>query len=243
MQVFNPKKPFQTIVPIVLCAAVVAAIIYLANAIGIFVVNEPIYRFDTAARLDYAGRTSFEYDDETGELSLKNHGVKEVLDHAPIYYAEDSNKLLMPAQVAVVYPSVLKHGRSGYNMEIVREDDQLTATVRGKDVDVTGAFLYDGNNTYVFLEPVTIALGIEEIELPAYSYAYVYYNLRVELYAPDGSIHLVMQTGDTIVTAIAKDQAYQIDLSRDILQTPDGEILLITDPSVLSYVTAETGKS
>ena len=242
-RIFDPKKPLHTILPIVLCVAIVAGVIYIANAIGVYTVDEPIYRFDTGARLDYVGRTSFERDDESGEITIKNKGEKAVLDGAPIYFTDDPNKMLLPTQMAVIYPKARTHGRSGFNMEINREGQQITAIVRSNTIDVSKAFLYDGNNTYVFLEPMTIIMGMQEIELPAYSYAYVYYNLRIELYSPDESVNIVLQTGDVQVLAIAKDLSYQIDLSKDILHTVDGEILLISDPSILNYVTAETGKS
>ena len=245
IRLFDMKKPIQTVViPIVLCAAIVAGVIYVANIISVFSVTEPIYRFDTGARLDYTGRTTFERDEETGELTLKNKGKTEVLDHAPIYYTENENKILSPAQMAVVYPDVKKHGRSGFNMIIERDSDgNYIALIHGKEIDVTNSFLYDGNNTYVFLEPMIISIGMEEITLPAYSYAYVYYNLRIELHTQDDSINVVKQTGEIIVLATALDYSYEIDLSKDILRTPEGEILLITDPSVLSYVTTGTGKS
>ena len=216
----------------------------IANTISIFSVKEPIYRYDTGARLDYTGRTAFERDEETGQLTLKNSGKTEVLDSAPIYFTENKNKILLPAQMAVVFPDVRKHGRGGFNMEIEKGDNgSFIAKVRGDSVDVTNSFLYDGNNTYVFLEPMTITMGLEEIDLPAYSYAYVYYNLRVEFISPDSSVNIITQTGEVIVLATAKDLSYEIDLSKDILRTNEGEILLITDPSVLSYVTTETGKS
>jgi hypothetical protein len=240
--IFDPKKPLHTILPIVLCAAIVGGVIYIANSVGTFAVSEPIYRFDTGARIDYTGRTTFENDSETGDIYMKNHGDKLQIDHAPIYFTENKDKILLPAQMAVIYPEATSHGRSGFNTEIEKKGDTLIAKVRNKDVDVSKAFLFDGNNTYIFLEPVTIELGLEKIELPAYSYAYVYFNLRMELYSPDGTINVVAQTGDTSVYAISKGDKYQIDLSRDVLQTEAGEILLITDPSVLNYVTADTGK-
>jgi hypothetical protein len=242
MQVFNPKKPFQTIVPIVLCAAIVAGIILLATSLSVFSVSEPIYRFDTGAKLEYTGRTTFEQDEDSGVIMLKNHGEKAELDHAPVYFTDDADRILLPAQMIIAWPEVRKNGRSSNNMLIEKTGDKLTAKVRSKDVDVSDAFLYDGDNTYVFLKPVKITIGLEEIELPAYSYAYVYYGLRMELYSPDGSINVVTQTGDEIITATAPDLSYEIDLSRDVLRTDEGEVLLITDPSLLNYVTDETGK-
>ena len=242
-RIFDPKKPLHTILPIALCVAIVAGVVYIASFIGVFTVTEPIFRFDTGARIDYTGRSSFKRDSETGEITLTNRGNTVILDNAPIYYTENPNKMLLPAQMAVVYPKVKTHGRSGFNMIVERLGNQIKATVRSNEIDVTDAFLYDGNNTYVFLKPVTIVIDMQEIELPAYSYVYVYYNLRIELYAPDESINIVMPTGEALVFAIADDLSYQIDLSKDILHTEEGEILLISDPSVLNYVTAETGKS
>ena len=241
-RLFNPKNPFQTILPIVLCVAIVAGVIFVGNSINVFTIKEPIFRFDTGVRLDYTGRTTIERDDESGVLTLKNNGKKEVLDSAPIYFSENKNKILLPAQKIVVYPKVKKWGKSGFNTVIERDSNgSYIANVRGHEVDVTDSFLYDGNNTYVFLEPMTLTIGSEEVVMPAFSYAYVYYNLRVELYTQDNSINIVVQTGEELVFATPIDLSYEIDLSKDILRTPEGEILLITDPSVLSYVNSGTG--
>ena len=241
-RLFDPTKPIQTVLPIVLCVAIVAGVIFVGNSINVFTVKEPIFRFDTGVRHDFTGRTTIERDDETGVLTLKNSGRKTILDSAPIYFTESDNKMLLPAQMVVVYPDTRKHGRSGFNMMIDKDsEDRYIAKVRGDDVDVTDAFFFDGNNTYVFLKPMTISFGIEEIDVPAYSYAYVYYDLRVELYSRDESVNVVVHTGEVIVTATAKDNSYEIDLSKDILRTSEGEILLITDPSVLNYVTSEMG--
>ena len=241
---FDPTKPIQTIIPIVLCVAIVAGIVYFANIINTFSITDPIYRYDTGARLDYTGRTAFERDEETGEVALKNGGRTGTLGSMPIYFVDNENKILLPEQMAVVFPDVRKHGRSGYNMVVEKDENgSYIATVRGDAVDITNSFLYDGNNTYVFLEPMTISIGLEEIDVPAYSCAYVYYNLRVEIISPDSSVNIIKQTGEVIVLATAKDLSYEIDMSKDILRTSEGEILLITDPSVLNYVTSETGKN
>ena len=241
-RLFNPKNPFQTILPIVLCVAIVAGVIFVGNSINVFTIKEPIFRFDTGVRHDFTGRTTIERDEETGILTMKNKGNKTVLDSSPIFYTESDNKMLLPAQMAVVFPDTRKHGRSGFNMTVDKDSEgRYIAKVRGDDIDVTDAFFFDGNNTYVFLKPMTISLGIEEVEVPAYTHAYVYYDLRVELYSRDESVNVVVHTGEVIVTATSKDNSYEIDLSKDILRTSEGEILLITDPSVLNYVKPEMG--
>lgn len=241
-KVINPKKPLHTILPIVLCVVLVASIILIANSISELVIKDPIFRFDTGAKIEYTGRTAIKVDSETGEISVKNSGISEIIDSSPIYFSEDPGRLLQPKQVVVVFPKTKSHGKSGLNMQIRKDGEKVIAKVRARDVDISNAFLYDGENTYLFIEPVTIALGLDEIKLPAYSYISVYYNLRVEIYSPDESVNRVIPIMDTPVMAISNDLSYQIDLSKDILHTPEGDILLITDPSVLNYVNEKSGK-
>ncbi|MDR1028931.1 MAG: hypothetical protein LBL63_05875 [Clostridiales Family XIII bacterium] len=234
---FKPGRPILTVAPLLILAAVVAVIVLIVTRLGIYGIDESIYRFESGARYDYTGSTEIRRDDDD-MVWLKNKDERVPLEAAPIYYGDDAGAILLPQQMIYVDPAAGRMGRTGYNT-LVRVDGagKGTALVNGDEVDIDKGFFYDGSNTYVFLEPVTITRNGETTELASLSYAVVYYNLRLELYSADGETVVVEQTGDARVRAISKDGGFNIDLGTDVLITDRGESLLTSRPDLFNYLT------
>jgi hypothetical protein len=234
---FKPGRPILTIAPLLILAAIVAAIVLIVMRLGAYSIDEPIYRFENGARYDYAGATELKRNDESGGIYLKNKDENILLESAPLYYEDDAGSILLPQQMIYVDPATLRTGRTGYNTFVhVDGSGEGTALVNGEKVGVDKGFFYDGSNTYVFLEPVTVSWGGQTIELGALSYAIVHYNLRLELYSADGETIVVEQTGDARVQAAPADGGFSIDMGTDVMTTGKGESLLTTRPDLLDYL-------
>jgi hypothetical protein len=234
---FKPGKPILTIVPLLILAAIVAAIVFIVMRLGTYTISEPVYRFENGGKYEYSGTTEIKRNEENEAIYLKNKDENVPLEDAPIYYANDAGRVLLPQQMIYVDPVALRTGRTGYNTLVqIDGTGKGTARVNGKDVGIDRGFFYDGTNTYVFLEPVTIRWSGQTIDLAPLSYAIVYYNLRIELYSADGSTILVEQTGDARVEADSADGGFKIDLGTDVMNTGKGESLLITRPDLLDYL-------
>jgi hypothetical protein len=234
---------------------VTAVVVFFVMRIGTVTFDEPLYRYENGVRIDYEGTSSIRHEEDT--FFISSGGRETELPHAPVYFSNDKGHVFLPNQMIYVDPtgtSPLR--RTGYNTELVRTAagdggggaaggttgaasaaGSVVAHVNGEEATLTGGFLFDGHNTYVFLEPMTVIWGGQEREMPAYSFAVVHYNLRFELYPQfdEGGI-VVEQNGEDIVRAVAASGAYTIDMSKDILQTTEQEMLLFTEPSLLEFL-------
>jgi hypothetical protein len=234
---FKPGKPLLTILPLLILAAIVVAVVLIVMRLGVYSIDEPVYRFENGARYDYSGTTEIKRDENDDAIYLKNKDESILLEDAPIYYGDDANSILLPQQMIYVDPTTLRTGRTGYNTLVSVDDAGVgTALVNGDEIGIDKGFFYDGRNTYVFLEPVTVSWNGQTAELGPLSYAIVYYNLRLELYSADGETAVVEQTGDARVQATSADRGFTLDLGTDVMTTTGGESLLTTRPDLLDYL-------
>jgi hypothetical protein len=238
---FKTNRPIVIIAPLVLALIIVAIVVYLVLRIGVYEINEPVLRFENGIDIVYEGETRLTRDEDTGKVTLANEaaGGEEIVIAAPLYFPKDSKRVLTPNLMIAVFPELGRIGSTVYYTEIKSGGGKCVATMNGKEKELPEGFLFDGDNTYLFLRPMTVKWDLNEIELPALSYAIAYHDLRVEIYSPDGGIKIVEQTGDARVRAYAEKDAYSVDLGMDILYTEKGEHLLITRPELLDEIELE----
>jgi hypothetical protein len=261
---FKRSKPLFMILPIVVCAIVVVVVVLIISRIGVYTIDEPVYRFENGVKHEYTGKTEIKRDDKD-VVTLTNNGRSEALESVPLYFdpnpadpdaadqadqsqagqsaaKKNPTKVLIPTRMIYVDPWTMRMGRTGYNTLLTMEGSSRTAHTDSRDISLGAGFIYDGRNTYIFLDPMTLEYGGKTIDLPPLSYAMVYYDLRIEIYTPNGETAIVEQTGPVKVNADSKDTTdggYHIDLSMDILRSKNGETLLITQPSLLDELRNE----
>jgi hypothetical protein len=241
---FKRSRPLFMILPIVICAIVVVVIIFIISRIGVYTIDEPVYRFENGVKYDYAGKTEIKRDDKD-VMTIVNGGGSAVLESAPIYYAQSPTRMLVPTRMIYMDPWTMRMGRTGYNTLLTVDGGSRSVNTDGRDISLGAGFIYDGQNTYIFLDPMTLEYGGKTVELPPLSYAMVYYDQRIEIYSPDGETAVVEQTGPVRVNADSQDTAdggYHVDLSTDILRSKNGETLLITQPSLLDELQQEASE-
>jgi hypothetical protein len=232
------RRPVPMLIAILLIAAIVVLFVYFVSQMNTVIFREPLYRYDTGVRFDYGGTTRIQRDGEQFVLRSDN-GTEQEIGHTPIYFP-DGEKMFLTGQLLVVRPEEEQAPvRTGYFTTIQKGKAAgvFTAKVNRKTVEIEKGFLFDGQNEYIFLEPVTVEWNERSVELPAFSCAVVYYNLRLEIY-PAGSEDeiAIEQTGEATVMATAKSGAYSVDLSKDILKSQGNELLLFTQPSLLDFI-------
>jgi hypothetical protein len=234
-RVFKPGRPLFIVAIAAGVLIVTAIVVFFVLQIGTVTFSEPVYRYENGVRFDYEGTTRLRREDDT--FFLRNAGTESTIPGTPLYF-EDSARLFVPGQMMYVDPANMRPlGRTGYNTFVQRTaQGTYVAEVNGSDVELTEGFLFDGQNTYVFLEPMTVMWGDKKIEVEPYSCAIVLYGLHVELYpAGGGSAEIIVEQNDFDVSAVAKGK-YTIDLSKDILRTEEGDLLLFSQPSLLEFL-------
>ena len=133
------------------------------------------------------GRWRLTFDKNKG-TTLKGHGVrKNLTDDGTVVYYKLENKVLLPQTDCLQFAAEDKIYRLEYfsTVELVegggyRIKDGSTSVV------VPGGIIYDGKDTYLFLEPVTLTIDGEERKLPALSMIHAVFANRMDLY-PYGS--------------------------------------------------------
>lgn len=220
---------------IIIVATVVLLIVFLNTK----KFDSGIYYYDTGVRYEQQDAV-IKNDNDNGvylENSDRQGEDKLILSSAPLYYA-DQPKIFIPCDTTITFPSKRKVARISKFSEFEDRQGAIFAKLGRDEYEIDEGFLYDGKNTFVFFDDMTVSWDGKAIELPALSYAIVVYNQRIELY-PYGADSVVEQTGSSVVTASA-DTGYTIDLSVCILTNAEGiESLLISEPSMMEPFTGE----
>ena len=112
--------------------------------------------------------------------------------------------------------------RINYFTTVENRDGLINLSKDGKKAQVSGGYLYDGNNLFIFLEPVTLMVGNKEINLGTMSYVRVNYRNNMEIYNSITGDYEFIAQGDLDVYAFVKD-VYVIDLCRDSIIKNDEE--------------------
>ncbi|MDR2106096.1 MAG: hypothetical protein LBP24_01655 [Coriobacteriales bacterium] len=237
-RIFKPANPLFTLSLLVALVAIVAVVVYLAMQVGTCTITEPVYYYNTGIRAELEGESKVfrSEDDNIVDFTLRNAGTTLALTDEqsrvtlPLYW-RDEQRMLLPAMMSITQPSCgVRPTRTGFYTELRAEGDGFMAKIDNRELPLDSGFLFDGQSLYVFLEDMTVSFLGQSVEMPAMSYAVVISGLRVELY-PYGGTPVVQQTGPVPVSAEGGD--YSIDMTNDILQTPDEQILLFTTPSIL----------
>lgn len=240
-RIFKPTHPLFTLGLLVAFVVIIAVVIYLLMRIGTYTITDPLYCYNVGIREELEGQSRVfrAEDDNIVDFTLQNNGVTlqltEPLSRAtsPLYW-RDEERMFLPAMMSVIQPSQgIRPVRTGYYTEIRKDGDGFTARVDNHDVALTGAFLFDGQSVYVFLDDVTVSFLGQSVEMPAMSYAIVMGDLRLELY-PYGGEPVLQQTGKTVVSVVGN--GYVIDMTNDSLQAGTEQVLLFTTPSVLDVI-------
>lgn len=164
---------------------------------------------------------------------LFSDGVSSEISTLPVYYAQEGLATL-PQDMAFYAP------RSGIEAQLPHftelragERGGVTAERDGKSVAISPGFAYDGQNLYLFLEPVTLRFNGYRIELPPLSFVDAMYYGDVVVFNYDTK-EFLMEAAEGAVTAEPEDGDYTVSLLGDSMTGYDGRrTLLVTRPELL----------
>ena len=179
---------------------------------------------------EYSGNINFSEENEQVKLVLEDGRVI-YLDSTPLYYKDVIGKAIFPEKMELVIPD-----KGSYKLDefstITEEDNKIYVSKMNKSekVDLTGAFLYDGDNLYFFLDETKIVIGSEEFIVSPLSYVIVNYKDSVEIYNYDKDEYTMIQDVEELqadVMALNSYRNYRINMSVDSLDTSKSGQLLI----------------
>lgn len=219
------KKQALYPVFIMIAFSLLALMIFLfMNNSSSYVLKEDGYQVMIGERFDYASGTAFEYR-EMG-VALKEAKQGEYIPNSPIYLKENKNTIIIPNDT--IYCS----GQIELSKKVMSFSEiSYDSVLHYNKVSLTGGFLFDGRNTYTFLEPMTVEINGQSYKVGRYSSITVIPNQAYCLYNTTND-QIMMEAG--LSSFKAKCKNYTIDLENDILYSKNNEkILLFTNVDVL----------
>jgi hypothetical protein len=214
-------------------AALVAAVGWYMQQMKTLELAEETYHCDVGVRFEHGAGARIRLTDEGAVLADGNKTYP--LGSNPVFFAREKRAVIPTAVLAVS-----RDGRQG-RLECFSEADFSgeTPVLRdgNKTFELLGGFLFDGRDTYLFLEEGTLAVGDKRHRLTPGSYAVVIHNARIDFYPRGASAGVSADINGKEVTAVL-DGGYSVDLGKDILRHDNTELLLFTDPSMIAPLSA-----
>lgn len=232
----SKREKAVLIVPALAAVVVVLAVVLLLD-------RSVTYTVDSAAAQYYANGT-YPVAAET-ELCQEADGTfyiktgrkqKQDLNNLPIYYA-DRRSAVLPRNMIYFAPRTKVQARVDFFSEILCSENGTVRLLRdGKGSVLNQGFLYDGNDLYLFLEPIVLHFNGYALELPALSYVEAVYGGTVMVFNYETKEQL-MESPQGDVTAEIEGGDYTISLMGDSMSLHDGtKSLLFTRPDLLEPV-------
>jgi len=196
------------------------------------------YQYFYGVYKEYSGEIEVVNSNNATHLVLENDEII-YLDSAPIYYKDELGKALVPSEMEVVYPDTGKIYKVGKFTNIITDSNVIYAQRHNKDTkkSLNNAFLYDGEDLYLFLQETTIKIGKQKYKISPLSYVIVNYRQNVEIYNYDKDEYIII--GENEVPKddiIATNKNYKINLSVDSYSTNSTERLLIKNTNYLTEI-------
>lgn len=209
-----------------LAAVALAAVFYIANKDSM-IIREPVLVSIMGDRQEYFEKTRLRYQDGTGQVSLENQGRTLLLNGAPVYRLETGDLIVTTEMLYVNYDTNVISRVNHFAQ--VSERDGIASIISGgkKEHQFSGGCLYDGENTYLFLEPVTVTWGEEQVKLAPLSYMTVFNKQGFYYYSVADRQAAYVSSNDALVQAKAEKGGYQFNLSNDIADMEDGRSFLL----------------
>lgn len=224
------KGNLLIVVSVVLLAALAGAAYYILSEKGIFRIEGASYQYCIGIRYDYPKEAKLV---KMKEGTAVSYGENEVMSDTFVVHYLEGEKILLPEDMLMMIPTLgLRTYRVGYFTTFTYEDDLLLAKKEGKSALADRAFLFDGSNTYVFLEPMKLMLKDRNIDLGRFSEVLAVQNNVIEIYNTLTGEYELVETG--IGDMLARSESgYTINLGTDTVLCGDKQYMLAVQPELL----------
>lgn len=182
------------------------------------------YQYLYGRKLEYSG--ILEMSDEDGITKFETGEETIVVDSIPVYYKNEKNTVILPKNMAVVFP--LNNGKTNKvnSLSTVYTEYDEAYIKKGKlNRKLENCFLYDGNDLYFFIEETRVSIGEREFILPPLSYVNATYKGYTEIYNyRDDEYEYIDELSGEI---IASTGDYTINLSNETIKYNGTEQILL----------------
>lgn len=207
-------------------------IVWFQRSVDTVTLRDGAFHYFGERRLEYPGPCKVRY--KNGGAVLKNREGSHLLDSTPLYTGLAS--AVIPCDYVWNDISTGTLYRLGYFGEIKQENNSIILRDGSRVREQARGFLYDGVDTYIFLEHVTVTAGEETVELPALSYVVSRYGNTLQYYVGGTDKSVVVKTGEGDQLA-GFGNGDTLNLGTDTLYCANGTWqLLVVRPQVLDRI-------
>lgn len=216
---------------------IVIELVLIAALLGVlFVRKVESYHFDSDATYFADGVNILipsgsvaKVDNKTKEIRITRDNDYDLPASGIPCYFNDSKKVVLTKDSAILRPSngnVISN-RLSYFTEIETDSDGLVKVRRDtNEGSEMGGIIFDGENSYFFLEDEYLEIKNRRISLPAYSYAFVQKDNYVEYFNyQTGEVKMEGIDGISVYLRDLND-SYRINLSTDVVSFNSGDVML-----------------
>lgn len=220
------KENYKLLIPIILMLVLfIAFIVYYNISIrNNYTKDETIkaYQYFYEKKYEYALTLSKNRKDVI--VDIKPQDIKINYDSTPIYY-QNKDIVILPKNMSVVMPtlSCAEYLSLGYSY-ITYQNGTYNLTTKNYNKKLNHYFLYDGKDLFFFIEPVTLTINNEKIELSSLSYVIAKYNNSITYYDKKTDTFKIINTTDN--NSKVENQYYSINISKDSLNYQGTNIIL-----------------
>lgn len=220
------KENYKLIIPIVLMIVLFIAFLIYYNVL----IRNNYTKDETIKVYQYFYEKKYEYELTVSKnrkdviVDIKPQDIKVNYDSTPIYY-QGKDIIILPKDMSIIMPtlSCAEYLSLGYSY-ITYENGIYNLTTKNYNKKLNHYFLYDGKDLYFFIEPVTLTVNNEKIELSSLSYVIAKYNNSITYYDKKTDTFKIIETTDDNSTI--ENDYYSINISKDSLNYQGTNIIL-----------------
>lgn len=242
----NSKEDFSRFVSsnkksLVLILCIVLVVLAMVTFLVWFLNHDNQYKIEGTAVQYYAGQT---YTLEDGAKLVRGLDDETVLSmstgdttlDALLIYQDAIQTVILPQDMAYYAPQSGTKLRIDALSELNFSSPSVQVTTGNQTTAIGEGFLYDGDDYYVFLEPVTISYNGYSMHLSAMSYVEAVYENYLVIFDYDTK-ECVVQEITSEITVIPDTGDYTLYLINDLLEYSTGDkTLLVSRTDVLDSV-------
>lgn len=230
------KENYKLVIPIVLMIVLfIAFLIYYKVSI-----SNNYTKDETIKAFQYFYEKKYEYDLTVSKnrkdviVKVTPQDIKINYDSTPVYY-QKKDIIIFPKDMSVVMPTLncAEYLSKGYSY-ITYDNGIYNLTTDRYNKKLNHYFLYDGKDLYFFIEPVTLTIGNEKIELSSLSYVIAKYNNSITYYDKKTDTFKIIETTDS--DSKIENDYYSINISKDSLNYQGTNIILTSDIQYLNTI-------
>lgn len=192
--------------------------------------NQNLYIYREGIKMFYNGELRIKNGNEIENLIIEKQEV--YAEHEPFYY-EKEDKMLLPKATVIVFPY---YNARQFQLPIytVVDNTNINRHIVYKDVNaqIDNCFIFDGKDTYYFIDPVEVQVDNDKYNLSGLSY------INTDT---DGNLILMDYKSESMTKiekfnrVIATIGIYEIDLLNDKVVGPDYNRLLLSNIKYSPY--------